>query len=117
MLWKQECVIHSAAWRVLWRGFSCAGLGSMPVSVFVIKDSEVLLLNCRRILTLCSRTCHFHSLLIQNILKGLAQKIGVYTKSAVYVSKNTKDKLLAIFLIGQNSKEAQSLLFPVNGRP
>ena len=73
--------------------FSCAGLESMPVSVFAIKDSEVLLLDCRRILTLCSHTCHFHSRLIQNILKGLAQKNLAFTQKVRYMSqKTTKEK-------------------------
>ena len=80
--------------------FSCAGLESMPVSVFAIKDSEVLLLDCRRILTLCSHTCHFHSRLIQNILKGLAQKNLAFTQKVRYMSqKTTKEKLLALSLI------------------
>lgn len=77
--------------------FSCAGLDGMPVSVFAIKDSEVLLLNCQRVLTLCAHTCHFHSLLIQNILKGLAQKkLGIHTKGAVYVSKDHKRKAVGL---------------------
>ena len=33
--------------------FSCAGLDTMPVSVLALTDSEVLLLDCRRILTSC----------------------------------------------------------------
>lgn len=79
--------------------FSCAGLESMPVSVFAIKDSEVLLLNCRRILTLCSHTCHFHSQLIRNILKGLAQKNLAFTQKVRYMSqKTTKEKLMAYLL-------------------
>ncbi|MDR3765560.1 MAG: Crp/Fnr family transcriptional regulator, partial [Butyricicoccus sp.] len=76
--------------------FSCAQLHHMPASVLAVKDSEVLLLNCRRILTLCSHTCHFHSLLIENMLQGLAQKNLAFTQKIRYMSqKTTKDKLLA----------------------
>lgn len=88
--------------------FSCAGLDSMPVSVFAIKDSAVLLLNCRRVLTLCSHTCRFHSLLIQNILKGLAQKNLAFTQKVRYMSqKTTKEKLLA-YLFDQAKQQGSA---------
>ena len=79
--------------------FSCAGLDCMPVSVFAVRDSEVLLLDCRRILTMCSHTCHFHSQLIRNILMGLAQKNLAFTQKVRYMSqKTTKEKLMAYLL-------------------
>ena len=55
--------------------FSFAGLQTMPVSVITIKDSKVLLLDCRRVLTLCSNFCHFHSLLMKNLIQGIAQSL------------------------------------------
>lgn len=88
--------------------FSCAGLDSMPVSVFAAKNSDVLLLNCRRILTLCSHTCHFHSLLIQNILQGLAQKNIAFTQKVRYMSqKTTKEKLMA-YLLDQAKQQGRA---------
>ena len=88
--------------------FSCAGLDHMPVSVFAVRDSEVLFLNCQRVLTLCSRTCHFHSLLIQNILKGLAQKNLAFTQKVRYMSqKTTRDKLLA-YLFDQAKQQGSA---------
>ena len=93
--------------------FSCAGLESMPVSVFAIKDSEVLLLNSRRILTLCSHTCHFHSLLIENILKGLAQKNLAFTQKVRYMSqKTTKEKLLAYLLDQAKQQGSAEFVIP-----
>ena len=88
--------------------FSCAGLAHMPVSVFAIRDSEVLLLNCQRVLTLCSRTCHFHSLLVQNIVKGLAQKNLAFTQKVRYMSqKTTRDKLL-VYLFDQAKQQGSA---------
>lgn len=88
--------------------FTCAGLDSMPVSVFAIRDSKVLLLNCRRILTPCAHACRFHSLLIQNILKGLAQKNLAFTQKVRYMSqKTTKEKLLA-YLLDQAKQQGRA---------
>ncbi len=76
--------------------FSCAGLDRLPVSVTAVRDSEVLLLDCRRILTVCSQACHFHSLLIENLLRGLAEKNLAFMRKVRYMSqKTTRDKLLA----------------------
>lgn len=95
--------------------FSCAGLDSMPVSVFAIKDGEVLLLNCQRILTMCSHTCHFHSLLIQNILKGLAQKNLAFTQKVRYMSqKTTRAKLLAYLFDQAKQQGSEEFAIPCN---
>ena len=88
--------------------FSCAGLECMPASVFAIKDSQVLLLNCRRMLTLCAHTCRYHSLLVQNMVKGLAQKNLALTQKVRYMSqKTTKEKLLA-YLLDQAKQHASA---------
>ena len=93
--------------------FSCAGLENMPVSVLAVKDSEVLLLNCQRVLTLCSHTCHFHSLLIQNILQGLAQKNLAFTQKIRYMSqKTTRDKLLTYLLDQAKQQGSAEFVIP-----
>lgn len=93
--------------------FSCAGLENMPVSVLAMKDSQVLLLNCRRILTMRSHTCHFHSLLIQNILKGLAQKNLAFTQKVRYMSqKTTKEKLLAYLFDQAKRQDSAEFVIP-----
>ena len=79
--------------------FSFAGLETMPVSVIAMKDSKVLLLDCRRVLTTCSNSCHFHSLLMKNLLQGMAQKNLALSRKIRYMSqKTTKDKVMAYLL-------------------
>ena len=79
--------------------FSFAGLETMPVSVIAVKDSEVLLLDCRRVLTSCSNSCHFHNRLMKNLLQGMAQKNLALSQKIRYMSqKSTKEKLMAYFL-------------------
>lgn len=93
--------------------FSCAGLDSMPVSVIAVKDSQVLLLNCKRILTLCSHTCHFHSLLIENLLQGLAQKNLAFMQKVRYMSqKTTRDKLMTYLLDQAKQQGSAEFVIP-----
>ncbi len=79
--------------------FSFAGLETMPVSVIANKDSEVLLLDCRRVLTTCTNSCHYHSLLMKNLVQGIAQKNLALSQKIRYMSqKTTKEKLMAYLL-------------------
>jgi CRP-like cAMP-binding protein len=88
--------------------FSFAGLESMPVSVIAVKDSNVLLLDCKRVLTSCSNSCHFHSLLLKNLLQEMAQKNLVLSQKIRYMSqKTTKEKLMA-YLLDQAKQHGSS---------
>lgn len=81
--------------------FSFAGLVTMPVSVIAISDSRVLLLDCRRVFTSCSNSCHFHSLLLKNLLQGMAQKNLALSQKIRYMSKKTTKEKLMAFLLDQ----------------
>lgn len=88
--------------------FSCAALEALPVSVFALRDSLVLLLDCRRVLSTCSSACAFHSLLIRNLLQGLALKNLEFTRKIHCMSrKTTREKLLA-YLMDQAKKQGSS---------
>ena len=54
--------------------FACADVETLPVSVIALQNSTVLLLDCKRVLTGCYNACPFHSRLVRNLLKGIAQK-------------------------------------------
>jgi CRP-like cAMP-binding protein len=88
--------------------FSFAGLETMPVSVIATKDSIVLLLDCKRVLTPCSNSCHFHSLLLKNLLQVMAQKNMALSQKIRYMSqKTTKEKLMA-YLLDQAKQHGSS---------
>lgn len=81
--------------------FSCAEKDALPVSVIASEASEVLLVDYRRIVTTCSSACIFHTLLIMNMLRILAEKNILLTRKIEHLSKRTtRDKLLS-FLSAQ----------------
>lgn len=95
--------------------FSCAGFEVMPVSVMAVTDSEVLLLDCRCVLTTCSRSCHFHSLLMKNMLEGMAQKILSLTQKIQYMSKRTTREKLMAYLSNQAKQQgSKEFVIPHN---
>lgn len=95
--------------------FFCAGCVTMPVSVIAVTNSEVLLLDCQRIFVSWSDSCHFHSLLMRNLLQGMAQKTLVLAQKIQYMSqKTTKDKLMAYLLDQAKLQGSREFVIPHN---
>ena len=81
--------------------FACAGAAEMPVTVVADTDARVMLIDCQRITTSCSNACGFHSRLIGNLLKIVAQKnIQLNQKIQITAKRSTREKLMA-YLLGQ----------------
>ncbi|MDD6156287.1 MAG: Crp/Fnr family transcriptional regulator [Lachnospiraceae bacterium] len=93
--------------------FSLAGLNAMPVSVIAVKDSTVLLLDCRHILTTCSNSCHFHTLLLRNLLQEMAQKNLTLSQKIRYMSqKTTREKIMAFLLDQAKQQKSHEFVIP-----
>ena len=93
--------------------FSCAGLDTMPVSAIALTDSEVLLLDCRHVLSTCSNSCHFHNTLIKNLLQEMAQKNLALSRKIRYMSqKTTKEKIMAYLLDQAKQQGSNEFVIP-----
>jgi len=78
--------------------FACAGIDVSPVTVQASEKCEILFLNYRKIITVCSSACGFHSRLIENMLKLIAQKNLLLNQKIEIISKRTtREKLLLFF--------------------
>ena len=92
--------------------FACAGLATLPVSAVAQMPGAVLLLDCRRVLKGCSNACPFHSRLVDNLLRGVAQKNLTLTRKIRYLSqKTTRDKLMEVLL--DQAKQHRSAEFTI----
>ena len=73
----------------------CAGMEQSPVSVVANEVSDVLLLDFKRILNVCSNTCTFHLKLIENMLYVLAQKnLFLQNRMDITSKKRVREKIL-----------------------
>ena len=81
--------------------FACAGLETLPVSVIAQQESAVLLLDCEKVLSGCSDACAFHSLLVQNLLRGISQKNLALTRKIRCMSRKTTREKLMEYLLAQ----------------
>ena len=76
--------------------FSCSQIQSIPVSVIAHTDGSIFLINCIKILTPCPSLCSFHSVLISNLMKVLANKNIALTRKIKHITKKTtREKVLS----------------------
>ena len=59
--------------------YACLGSEEILNNAVAVKQSEVLFLDVKRILTVCPSACQFHSRLIRNLLSVLALKNKMLT--------------------------------------
>jgi len=79
--------------------FACAGIDNSPVTVQASsEESEILFINYKKIIAVCSSACGFHTKLIENMLKIIAQKnLMLNQKIEILSKRTTREKLLAFF--------------------
>ncbi len=84
----------------------------MPFSVEAAADSDVLLIDVKRILTTCPTACRFHSRLIENLMAILARKNILLGAKIRHLSRrSTRDKLLSY--LSEQAREAGSRSFTI----
>ncbi len=93
--------------------FSCAEINHSPITVQAAEDTEVLFINYKRVIHTCSSACGFHSRLIENMLKILAQKNLMLNQKIEILSKRSiREKLLLFFDIQRGT--AKKFTIPYN---
>lgn len=81
--------------------FACADVETLPVDAVASEDSEILLIDCRRIITTCNRNCEFHNKIIYNMLHVVANKNLIFNKKIDIISKRTTREKLMAYLLSQ----------------
>ena len=95
--------------------FACADVEEMPVSAYSPKDSTVMLLSCRKMLTVCSNSCGFHNRLVKNLLQVVAQKnLSLNRKIGFMSQKTTREKLMAYLLDQAKTNGSPEFTIPLD---
>lgn len=93
--------------------FACAELKSTPVSVIAVEPCEVMFIECAHILHTCHNHCGFHSQMIYNLMRELADKtIRYYKKAEITSQRTTRDKLLSYLTVVSKEKNVMSFDIP-----
>lgn len=86
--------------------------GSLLNDVIAEEDSAVIFLDVRRILTVCSTACRFHSMVIQNLFFAISEKNRKLVQKIGHMSKrSTRAKLLSY--LSEEAKRQNSSHFTI----
>ena len=98
---NRSIVAHIGPAELFGETYACAGIAALPISVVADKDSEVLLVDCRRITVSCTNACAFHSRIIFNMLRLVANKNLVFDQKIQVTSKRSTREKLMTYLLNQ----------------
>lgn len=98
---NRSIVAHIGPAELFGETYACAGVTSLPISVVADEDSTILLMDCRRITVSCSNACAFHSRIIFNLLRLVAEKNLVFDQKIQVTSKRTTREKLMTYLLSQ----------------
>lgn len=80
----------------------------IPISVIATDDCKILWIPFNRVIVYCSFTCEYHRVLIQNLMKLIAEKnILINEKMRILSQKTTKEKLMC-YLMDYSEKVGNS---------
>ena len=87
----------------------------MPVSAVASEDGEVMLLDCRKVLSTCEKSCTFHSRLISNLLRIVADKNLILNQKIEIISKRTiRERLMTYLMIQSKRNNSYEFEIPFN---
>lgn len=93
--------------------FSCADVEEMPVDVVAGEDSEIMLIDCRRITQSCTNACEFHRQIIYNLMKVVATKNILFNQKIEITSKRTtREKLMTYLLLQAKRNKSNRFEIP-----
>lgn len=114
--WGNRTIIESVGRGELFgEAFACAEVETIPVSVVAAEETEVLLMDYQKLLTACSSSCRFHSRIIRNMTRIMAEKNMALMQKMEHITKRTtREKLLSYLSVQALSQGSSDFAIPFN---
>lgn len=109
---RATIIIELPASKSFGETLACAEITQSPVTVLAAKDTELLSLDYKKIINSCSASCLFHTRLIKNMLKRVAQKnLLLEKKLEIFSLRTTRERLLCFFELQKSTAEKFTIPF------
>ena len=93
---QREELYHLGEGEVFGQSYSCARTPALPVQLVTESACRTVFLDYQRMITFCSLACDFHTRLIQNLLRLLAEaNVGFENRGRHMSRRTTREKLLS----------------------
>lgn len=122
--WGNRSIIHMVGiGEMFGEAYLAPDSGAVSNDVVAVEDSAVIFFDIKKILTTCSSTCKFHSIVVQNLFfaisernRKLVQKLGHMSKRSIkeklisYLSEEAKRQNSGTFAIPFNRQQLADFL-------
>lgn len=86
--------------------------GTLMNDVLAVEDSTVIFFDVKRIITVCSASCRFHSMVVQNLFFAISEKNRKLVQKLTFMTKRTtREKLIAY--LSEEAKRQNSSEFSI----
>ncbi len=86
--------------------------GTLMNDVLAVEDSTVIFFDVKRIITVCSAACRFHSMVVQNLFFAISEKNRKLVQKLTFMTKRTtREKLIAY--LSEEAKRQNSSEFSI----
>ena len=86
--------------------------GALMNDVLAVEDSAVIFFDVKRIITVCSGACRFHSMVVQNLFFAISEKNRKLVQKLTFMTKRTtREKLIAY--LSEEAKRQNSSEFSI----
>ena len=89
--------------------------GALLNDVVAVEDSAVIFFDVRRIITVCSSACRFHSMVVQNLFFAISEKNRKLVQKLGHMSKrSTREKLISYLSEEAKKQNNSKITIPFN---
>ena len=89
--------------------------GVLLNDVIAIENSAVIFFDVRKIITVCSSACNFHSMVVQNLFFAISEKNRALVQKLGHISKRTTRAKLISYLSEEAKRQSSaSFIIPFN---
>lgn len=114
--WGNRAIVnHIAVGEMFGEAYLAPESGALLNDVVAVEDSVVVFFDARRIITVCSSACRFHSMVVQNLFFAISEKNRRLVQKLGHISKRTtREKLISYLSEEAKRQNSASFVIPFN---
>lgn len=114
--WGNRSIIHQInCGEMFGEAYASPDSGPILNDVIAVEDSSVIFFDARRILAVCSSTCKFHTMVVQNLFFSISNKNRALMQKLGHMSKRTtRDKLISYLSEQAKNNNCETFDIPFN---
>ena len=114
--WGNRSIVNVvSSGEMFGEAYAAPGSGVGLNDVVAVEDSTVIFFNIRKILTVCSSACRFHSMVVQNLFFAISEKNRRLVQKLGHISKRTiREKLISYLSEAAKRQNSNEITIPFN---